>query len=75
MWAAAAVMAAEPIPASFENTPRATPKRMAFIIEAVIVPHKPPPTACTENAIVKISFRPAGTFPMFPKITTTPAII
>ena len=50
--AAAAVIAAEPIPASFENTPRATPNRIALIIEATMEPQRPPPTALKENAIL-----------------------
>ena len=47
-------MAAEPIPASLEKTPLATPNRIALIIDATIVPQSPPPTAFTENAIWKI---------------------
>ena len=39
-------MAAEPIPASFEKTPLATPNLIAFIIEAVIVPATPPASGC-----------------------------
>ena len=71
--AAAAVMAAEPIPASFENTPLATPNLMAFIIATVIVPHRPPPTALTENAILNIMATPAGRFWILTIITISPA--
>ena len=49
--AAAAVIAAEPMPASLEKTPRATPYLMALIMDATMEPQRPPPTAFTENAI------------------------
>ncbi len=75
MDAAAAVIAAEPIPASLENTPRATPKRKACIIEATMPPQSPPPTAFTENAILKIIATPEGTLLILPIITTIPAIM
>ena len=73
--AAAAVIAAEPIPASLENTPLATPKRIPFIIAAVIVPQSPPPTALTLNAILNIIATPAGRLDILPIITISPAII
>ena len=73
--AAAAVIAADPMPASLENTPRATPKRMAFIMDAVMVPQSPPPTACTLKAILKIMETPAGRLPILPMITLRAAII
>lgn len=72
--AAAAVIAAEPMPASFEKTPRATPYRIALIIEATILPQRPPPTAFAENAILKIIESPEGKLEMFPKITISPQI-
>ena len=67
-------MAAEPIPASLENTPLATPKRIACIILATIPPQRPPPTAFTENAILNIIATPDGILLMFPNITISPAI-
>ena len=50
------------LPASFENTPLATPNLMAFMSAAVIVPQRPPPTALTLNAILNIMATPSGTF-------------
>ena len=66
------MIAAEPIPASFENTPRATPNRIALIIDATMEPQRPPPTALTENAILKIIASPDGKLEIFPKITIIP---
>ena len=74
MVAAAAVIAAEPIPASLEKTPRATPNLMAFIMEATMEPQSPPPTAFTEKAILKIMARPEGRLEIFPMITIRPQI-
>ena len=74
LFALFAVIAAEPIPASLEKTPRATPNRIALIIEATIDPQSPPPTAFTENAILKIMAIPAGRFEIFPIITIMPQI-
>jgi len=45
--AAAATIGAEPRPASFENRPRATPKRIAA---ASVAPTNPPVAACPLNA-------------------------
>ena len=79
MWlsvcAAAAAIAAEPIPASLLNTPLPTPKRIEFIIVAVSVPAIPPATDLPEKAITKMFFRPSGIPEMLPKITTRPATI
>lgn len=72
--AAAAVIAAEPIPASLEKTPRATPNLMAFITLAVIVPATLPAAALGVNAIFTIITTPDGRFSIFIKITINPAI-
>ena len=74
MAAAAAVIAADPMPASLENTPLATPYRIERIIDAVIPPNTPPVAAFTLNAYVKIMASPDGTFLIFPAITARPAI-
>ena len=55
--AAACAMGADPRPASFENTPRATPKRMAAQTAA---PAKPPVAAEGVKAWVKIKPKAAG---------------
>ena len=73
--AAAAEIAAEPRPASFEKHPLATPNLIEFITDAVIVPHTPPPTDLRLNAIANIILKPAGTSVIFPKITITPQMI
>ena len=44
-------MAAEPMPASLEKHPRATPLFMACIMVATTEPAAPPPTALTEKAM------------------------
>ena len=46
-WAAAATSGAEPIPDSFEKSPRAIPNLQA---EAIVLPIKPPPAARGVNA-------------------------
>ena len=51
VWAAAATIGAEPRPDSFENRPRATPKRAA----PAPAPTKPPAAAGGENALFTIS--------------------
>ena len=68
-------MAAEPIPASFENTPLATPYLIAFITPAVITPAPPPATACELNAILNIITIPDGRFCIFITTTIKPAIM
>ena len=47
VFAAAAAIGAEPSPASFENTPRATPYRIA-------APSAPPPIASALNVLAKM---------------------
>ncbi len=74
MRAAAAAIGAEPMPASLENTPRATPQRMADSIEATMEPPTPPATASKENAMRKISATPAGTAEMFVRMAMTAAM-
>ena len=59
--AAAWAMAAEPSPDSFENTPRATPKRIAA---ATAAPANPPVAAAGVNAWVKMRLMAAGTSAM-----------
>ena len=54
-------MAAEPKPDSLENTPLATPKRMAA---ATAAPANPPVAAVGVNACVKIKPKAAGTSTM-----------
>ena len=61
VWAAAAAMAAEPMPDSLENAPRATPICTARISAE---PAKPPTAAVPEKASVKIRAIAAGTSPM-----------
>ena len=74
MRAAAAAIGAEPMPASLEKTPRATPQRMAVSIEATMEPPTPPATASKENAMRKISATPAGTAEIFVRMAMTAAM-
>ena len=55
--AAAATIGADPSPASLENRPRATPKRMAA---ASVAPTKPPVAAWPLNAWLKINEKASG---------------
>ena len=57
VFAAAAAIGALPSPASFENTPLATP---LLIIEVIATPKSPPPTAFVVNADLNISPTAAG---------------
>ena len=72
--AAAAVIAAEPMPASLENTPRATPQRIDCIMPETIVPSTPPVTAAGLNAHLTIRTMADGRLPMLPMMTMTPKI-
>ena len=56
VFALAAIRGAEPMPDSLENSPRATPRRIAVIMAT---PRNPPPTAFMLNASVTIR-RTAG---------------
>ena len=66
VWAAAWAMGALPKPASFENTPRATPNLSAAQTAA---PAKPPVAAVPLNALVKINPNASPIFPKFAKMT------
>ena len=70
MRAAAAAIGAEPRPASFEKTPRATPQRMEVSIEATMEPPMPPATESNEKAMRNISAMPAGTASKLAQMTT-----
>ena len=52
----------EPIPASFENNPLATPNLIAFFIP---IPKNPPKTAFVEKAFTKIALNAKPAFPIF----------
>ena len=58
VFAAAATIGAEPKPDSLENTPRATPLRIAIM---TVAPKKPPAAAVGVNAHSKIVAIAAGT--------------
>jgi len=70
VFAAAWAMGALPNPASLENTPRATPKRIAAQTAA---PANPPVAATGLKADLTISTTASGTAPTFMMITTRPA--
>ena len=67
--AAAAAMAAEPIPDSLEKMPRATPIWMAYMIAA---PAKPPTADVPEKACVKICPKAPGIASALSTRTTIP---
>ena len=64
-------MAAEPMPASLEKQPRATPLLMACAMLATTLPATPPPTALTEKAMRNISTMAAGTAVIWQQMTTS----
>ena len=68
--AAAWAMAAEPSPDSLENTPRATPNRIAA---ATAAPANPPVAAAGVKAWVKINPNAAGTSTMLMRTMTSAA--
>ena len=68
--AQAAVMAAEPSPASLEKTPLAIPQRMA--LRRVFVPKAPPSAASGAKAHRSISVSASGRRGRFPRITAAP---
>ena len=67
-FAIACACGVDPIPASFENNPLATPNLIAFLIPA---PANPPKTAFVEKALTKIALNAIPVFPMFSKIMLT----
>ena len=66
-------MAAEPMPASLEKHPRASPHRAASRAEAVTVPAAPPAAAEGERARRNISARAPGRAGRWPSSTVRPA--
>ena len=69
--AAAATMPAEPRPLSFENTPRAMPKRSAVATDA---PSMPPPKAVGVKAALNVTYSASGIQRAFSTRMTTPLI-
>jgi len=70
--AAACAIGALPRPASFVNTPRATP----YFIESIkVAPIKPPTAAWPVNALLNIKPKASGIWDTFVKIITKPPTI